>query len=537
MMPTEFSMIHYKIIFLLFTFCLLSFGCSNVPDEMKIAERIMDTDPDSALHILQHLKPEEFKAPSNRALYGLLLFEALDNNDKPLKPDSLINYSLNYYLNYNDKPRLLACCFYKARKYKIAQQYDQATVFYLKALDNFQENKNYTMLGKIYTDMGDICSIQKDFKEALTKYQLAYDNFVKTGKKIEACFSILEMGRTYRLDNDYITAMKFYRKALNKTTDSLFYGFAMQEIGLNYYYAKQNDSAQFYLRKSLLLPYISTNYAIRCFIIADLYSDLHKYDSAFKYANEALKYPANFNTQRECYRILVNVEYLRKDIIQMGRYMTQYQNCSDSVRKVESQTKSSVLEKLHDATQVAKGTKRDMILIVSLLLILTMGCIYFIYFLYKRNKHKNEQLDIYIKQLHGKQEFEYKGLLKKIEETRVLQSDKRKNTSPDERIRLDKELYNHALYLNKPDDFNRLMNQAFNNIVETLKLEYPSITQKEITWCCLHLLDIPHSDRMVLLEASSDSLYKLKQRLAQKLNLKTTKELDVFLIERIVIKC
>jgi len=34
---------------------------------------------------------------------------------------------------------------------------------------------------------------------------------------------------------------------------------------------------------------------------------------------------------------------------------------------------------------------------------------------------------------------------------------------------------------------------------------------------------------MLLLEATSDSLYKLKQRLAHKLNLNTTKDLDLFL--------
>jgi hypothetical protein len=73
------------------------------------------------------------------------------------------------------------------------------------------------------------------------------------------------------------------------------------------------------------------------------------------------------------------------------------------------------------------------------------------------------------------------------------------------------------------------MNHAFNNIIVSIRLAYPAITRKEITWTCLHLLDIPHADRMLLLDATSDSLYKLKQRLAHKLNLKSTKELDLYL--------
>lgn len=97
---------------------------------------------------------------------------------------------------------------------------------------------------------------------------------------------------------------------------------------------------------------------------------------------------------------------------------------------------------------------------------------------------------------------------------------------------LDIELYNNALYLSSWEDFNREMNHAFNNIIVVLNTEYPTITRKEIVRCCLHLLDIPHTDRMLLLELSSDSLYKLKQRMAQKLNLKSTKELDPFLSAR-----
>jgi ethanolamine ammonia-lyase large subunit len=69
-----------------------------------------------------------------------------------------------------------------------------------------------------------------------------------------------------------------------------------------------------------------------------------------------------------------------------------------------------------------------------------------------------------------------------------------------------------------------------------LQLEYPTITQKEITWSCLHLLNIPNADRMMLLNTTAEGLYKLKQRLAKKLNLKNTKELDSFLHEMAVLK-
>ncbi|MFA6582246.1 MAG: tetratricopeptide repeat protein, partial [Paludibacter sp.] len=73
---------------------------------MKIAEQVMETAPDSALHLLQRMHIDHSMSSSDRALYGLLYFQALDKNNLPLKPDSLINFSLNYYQKKNDKQRL-----------------------------------------------------------------------------------------------------------------------------------------------------------------------------------------------------------------------------------------------------------------------------------------------------------------------------------------------------------------------------------------------------------------------------------------------
>jgi len=374
--------------------------------------------------------------------------------------------------------------------------------------------------------MGDICSIQRDYKEALKKYHLSMDYFNRGGNHIDATFRILDIGRIYHLENKYRVALKLYRQALLKTKDSILWGVAMQEIGINYYWGKQYDSAQYYLQKSLHFPYKSTNYAIRCYTLADLFFDIERYDSAYQYASISLKYPANFYTQRECYRILVNIEYIRNDIKQMGKYMTQYQNYGDSIRKIESQTKSTVLESLHNTSQEANGSKRNMGVITTVLLIVLFLSVWIVYFLYKRNRFKKQQLELVKQQLAVKQQFACQSLSKKIEDTKTLQAEVRRDALPEERAKLNKDLYTNSLHLNDWDLFKLEMNHAFNQIIDTLETNYPTITKKEITWCCLELLDISNTDKMQLLDTSSDSLYKLKQRLAKKMNLKNTKELD-----------
>jgi len=496
----------------------------------------METAPDSALRILQRVKSPQYLSNSDRALYGLLLFEALDKNNKPLQPDSLVNLSLSYYQYSNDKPHLASCYFYKARIYKNAQRYDDATVLYLKALDCSQDKKDYVLMGKIYADMGDICSLQMDYKEALKKYQLSVDCFKKAGKPIDASYSILNIGRTYRLIKDYRSSHKYYIQALSQTKDSILCGVALQEIGINYYWAKQYDSAQHYLRKSIRFPYKNNNFAIRCYSLADLYFDTEQYDSAYQYASLALKYPANFFTQRDCYRILANSEYARGNFKQMAVFMTRYQACSDSVRKIEIQTKTTVLEDLHQTSETANKTKKYLTMLGWIVPLIILISLYVLYRLRQRNKGKEKQLEEIEGQLevqlNEKQNILVDSLIQKIEETRISQAAVYKKATLAQRELMDKELYNTCLHVNDWEAFKRIMNKTFNDIITNLEINNSDITRKELMWCCLFLLNIPTPDMALVLESQPSSLYKLKQRLTQKMNLKSTKDLDQLLKDK-----
>ena len=516
--------------------CLLLAACSFVPDELKIADQLIESKPDSALKILQNIKSQNLNSDSNRALYGLLMFHALDNNSKPLQPDSLLDFSTSYYLKKNDQSRLAECYFYKGRKFKSVSKYEDATLLYLKSLDCLGNKNDYNLLGKIYADMGYICSIQLDHKEALKKYQYSLDCCNRSGDFKAACYRLVDIGRTYCNLMNYKTAERYYRNVLKQTSNSMVCGVAYQNLGISYYRTEQYDSAQYYLRKSLKYPYQGNNYAIRNFNLADILFDLKQVDSAYHYATIALDYPANFYLRRDCYRLLVNVECFQKDIMQMGKYMTLYQSYTDSIRKLELQTKCTVIESMHNAAQKAKGTKSSMGVVISVLLLVLLLSTFVVSYLYRRNRIKKNQLELYRHQINNKQEFVIKGLSKKIEEAKAFLADERKNAMPTERIKLDKYVYDSVLHINDWDAFKLEMNHVFNQIVDRLESDYSGITRREIIWCCLQLLEVPNGDRMLLLDATSDSLYKLKQRLAQKINLKSTKELDLFLVKLTVIQ-
>jgi len=213
----------------------------------------------------------------------------------------------------------------------------------------------------------------------------------------------------------------------------------------------------------------------------------------------------------------------------MNQYMSKYQLYTDSIRIIQSQTKATVIERQHNSKAESTTVKQNLtisilVLIIAILLSIAIGV-----YLFKRDKLRKLEIKNFKQELNDKQVFVSQNMSSKIEELKSIQASTRKSTLPDDRIKLDRELYNNALHLDNWNEFSSEMNHAFNNIVTNLQTEYPTLTHKEISWCCLHLLDISNADRVLLLETTTEGLYKLKQRIAQKLTLNNTKDLDTFL--------
>jgi len=523
-----------RIFFL--TFCILFASCSYIPNELKIVERIIEEHPDSALHILQKLPQEKYGSEANRALYGILLFQALDKNYMPLQPDSLINYSIDYYLNKKDNPHLAIAYFYKGRKLKYETKYEKATLEFYKSIDNCENHSDYLLLGKVYSDLATISLIQREYKEARKKNQLAVSFFIKARKPEFAYSTLIATGNTYIAEKKNNIAKLYFEKAYSLSKDSFTLGIALGQIGTSHYYNKQYDSTLFYYRKSLAYPMREDNLSIRYCALGDVFFDIEKYDSATIYALKSLKYTGSLSTRRACCRIIANAAYNKGDIKLMNKYMSKYQEYTDSVRTIESQTKATVIEHQHNIKVESTTAKKNLTIFTSLLIASILIVIIFSMYLYHRSKLRKLEIKNYKQELNSKQVFVSQSISNKIEELKFIQTETRKQTQPADREKLSKELYNNALHIDDWDLFSSEMNHAFNNIVSKLETDHQTLSRKEICWCCLHLLDISNTDRVLLLETTTEGLYKLKQRVAQKLNLINTKELDIYLRNIVAIR-
>ena len=514
--------------------CLSLIGCSLMPDELKTAEKLIEVAPDSALHILKRLSPEKYKSASNQALYGLLMIRTLDKKYLPLKPDSLLDFSITYYVKHPSGDRLATCYLYKARAYKYDFKYEKAMNLYLNALDEAQKNKNNILLGRIYFDLGDIYIIQQDYTSARQKYKISYTYFKRAKFQELAFYSLLNIGITYYVAKDYRNAELYYRNMIPLAKDSLQEGALFQEMGLNYYEFKKPDSSLLYFRKITHYPYIANNRAIQYYYLSQLFFDLNQNDSALYYAENSFNFNPDIRTQRQCYRMMTNCEFIYKHLDKVTLYMNKYVVLGDSIRKIDAQTKGSYIETMHFTTQEVAKTKNTLLYLFTFLLFVIVASV-FIYSLKQRRnkieKLKNEENHIQQKVSIHKDVLKKlrETLLQKIAERKAEQTVERKNATPHERELLIKNMYNELLHLNDLDLFYREMDTVLNNLVTKLKTRYKGLTSKELIWCCLYMLNIPNQDILILLDYKVDSLSKMKTRLTRKTKLQTASEINKLL--------
>jgi tetratricopeptide (TPR) repeat protein len=515
-------------------FCTAFASCSFLPNDLLIAERLIETRPDSALHILQHLSPNEYKSDESRALYGLLMIQALDRKKLPLQPDSLLDFSIAYYQKHSNNDHLATCLLLKGRVYKYAFQYENAINSYFKALDMIENKDNYLLFARTYFDIAEIYLYQREYIKARQKYLQAYNYYVKAKSKTFAYTTLISLGISYSQERKYSKAHYYFEMVEKLTNDSLVKGYALQNLGINFYNSKQYDSALLYLRKSLPYPYLKNNRAIRYYYLADLFVDVDKADSAYYYALRCFKFNPDIRIQKECYRILVNSANAKGDIVGLKKFMIKYQYCTDSILKIDAQTKGSVIETIHTTNQEVVKTKQwvwDLIIAIFIICIISV----FSYlglrkrkeneFVAHQQKHKEEK-----ETLHKEVMLKYsKSLLHKIENKKSEQSEKRKKLTVTEKDTLDLQLYNELLHFNDSVYFFRLMDTNLNNLVTKLRDRYIAVSDREISWCCLTLLSISYPDILLLLNYKPNALNKMKHRLAIKLQLESAFELVSFL--------
>lgn len=479
-----------------------------------------------------------------KAEYGLTLLKNLVSSQSQDMPVEYIDFAIAYYKKQPDKTQLGQAYTYKAAIHANRREYPEATQCLLYALDYIDSYKNDKLPGQIYFLLGRLASFQDEFESALNYLDKAEYHYAKSGSHRMLSTTYTVRSWIYSALEDFEKAIEASLQSMKYTTDSIVYGDALNDIGSNYYYLGQADSALYYTKKSLDYPYLATNLSLRYYHVANAYHLKNQLDSARRYAQLAIHTPIDIHIEEECYRILIDVATQLNDDENLRYYIKRKQACIDSIMKLKGQVRVSSVEQMHTAhkeNQLLQRNYKQLFLIMITVALLIVGLIVLLFI---RNRKKEAKVVIYEKNIEQKEE-ELSDLTKALEEKqnqlinqiaeelKLAREKQKRNNKAQTYEEREYSIYNEVLHLDKEEVFLAKFNNSLNNLPDKLKELYPPITHKEIIWCCLFMIDIPTKDIALLLHYTPNSLYKFKQRLGHKLGINGAKQLEKLLNEMV----
>ena len=551
------QLLHTSLAILLITFVM---GCSRTHTDRRLvlADSLMWTAPDSALHILQAINRNSLQGDENLAYHALLLTQArfrVNYYDYP--SDSLINIALDHYSDNHNREHHTRALLYKGAYYEVHDNPTQAMRYYKMAEDN-ADTTDYRNLAQLNLRMG----------------KLYYDNFASHDFDLDifskALYYYCKLGNTQlqMVCHGYIGNL-----LRNKNIDSARCHLS-EAIKLA---STQNDTTEFIESTvSLATTYIddksflqAKNVLTSCLnnypdyidfngycALARTYCGLGMTDSAKVYLKKAIKNDGN--QQQRAVELLVMSEIAEAEghSDKSKQFYESYNLIADSLENNNNLTSIIDIEKLHQEINNAKQNERiksSRIAAVSITTTLVLLSIILIFVIIRAYRKRIVRMQAQFKALNHDKNNRFQSVLSSLKATRhdlELTSSKLTQVSViNESIMqllkshiiimetLVKASYTESagtfskLFKSTIDDY-KMDKSVYDNILKYVSVNYPqlmgvvssnkNIDDEEKKIINLVALGFDYIDVAVIMGKSPNSISTKFTRIARKLNYKNS---------------
>lgn len=407
---------HHILYILIGCTALLNIQCSgNGKEETPLpelvqAESVMFDHPDSALHILESMPiPSARRDKENHALWCLLVTQAQYKQVMKIPSDSLVKIAYDYYKPTNNARRKAMSALYMGSINYELGNIEEAMQYYLEGKSEVEKTDDYKTGYLIMSSLGNLYLFRGFAEYASEACSKAYDYAIKDSNKRYQMASLKFLARCYCIRHEYPKAVEAYQQcastALELGKDEYYYKIQTEIalvyansgnlkkslelskslpteyqstvlIGKNYYYLNQQDSAYFYLNKSLNTDDVYTK--------ALIYELLYKIGDNPKY---------HHNLKMYCDSLL----YYNDSIMALdkGKEIIAYKEKYDHQKLINEQQR----------LKLEKAETQRILIVVTLCLVVFIAITIYLY--QKRLVRKettirrqSEQLQAYMLQLH-----------------------------------------------------------------------------------------------------------------------------------------
>lgn len=398
-----------KYIIRLLFFCILATSCSGdrqVSETLTKAESLLNTAPDSALHLLQNIPHTSLSSRKTAARYGLLLARATDKNVQSLLPcDSLLQIALQHYKK--DTPQRATALIYQGRLEIEINQSESALAHLQEALailHAFPEEKEMKRL--VTSSLGDLYFDLCHYDEAYEVYKELYD---VCETDVDKSIALNNISLYHCIVGDHPMANSVQKDALKyayQANDSNMMAISEFHASIEFYQIGEMDSALVHAKRALTAnnqkeaePRYTQN-------IGEIYLAKREHlDSAMYYlSKETYSNPQDIVISLHR---MYEVEKLKGDYQQANFYLEEYTEITDSIYGQERNTEiQQLINQFNTKIQLREEqikNEREKTYIIFLFILCCIVIV--IYYSHRINKKKTQE-KIFHQNLKAAQEKE-----------------------------------------------------------------------------------------------------------------------------------
>ena len=317
--------------------------------ELAKAEAIMYRYPDSALHILQGIQPDNPSNNEQYATWALLMTQAQYKNQIE-QSDSLINIAYSYFINQDNAQRKALALYYKGILCHESHHAEDALSFYLEATTEIEKTNDYQLGFLINSEIGLMYLYRKLNDYAMEYFEKAHHNAELSNNQTYIAFSFIYIARAFSQKKQYNKAIEYYEKAIKigqVNNYPTILASAMNETSFLFLKTGENKKALQYAKDCIKIKKTDQ----RIFSLGDTYRYLKMYDSAYFYLNQASLSP-NIHTARSAYQALFYISQEEKDYKKAVEYSNKLWFYQDSIGKTDRDKALIEMQEKYDQQKI-----------------------------------------------------------------------------------------------------------------------------------------------------------------------------------------
>ena len=317
--------------------------------ELAKAEAIMYRYPDSALHILQGIQPDNPSDNEQYATWALLMTQAQYKNQIE-QSDSLINIAYSYFINQDNAQRKALALYYKGILRHESHHAEDALSFYLEATAEIEKTNDYQLGFLINSEIGLMYLYRKLNDYAMEYFEKAHHNAELSNNQTYIAFSFIYIARAFSQKKQYNKAIEYYEKAIKigqVNNYPTILASAMNETSFLFLKTGENKKALQYAKDCIKIKKTDQ----RIFSLGDTYRYLKMYDSAYFYLNQACLSP-NIHTARSAYQALYYISQEEKDYKKAVEYSNKLWFYQDSIGKTDRNKALIEMQEKYDQQKI-----------------------------------------------------------------------------------------------------------------------------------------------------------------------------------------